>query len=180
MNIVFCHGAADNREMIYNPSKKWKDWLQFIVEKEHDVIMQIPKFPHGNILDMKYDEWADIMQRQKIDKNTILIGHSAGGGFILKYLSLNPQIKPRQVVLVAPWIDTTNVNPNGFYKDFDLIDNTMYGIDLLVSDNDPVPDINDSTTKICAEMPKIRIHKFPGYGHFINSELPEILSVIKF
>jgi predicted alpha/beta hydrolase family esterase len=180
MNMIFCHGVNDSREMIYNPNKGWKDWLQFIVEKEHDIIMQIPKFPHANIFDMKYQEWSNIMKHQEIGEDTILIGHSAGGGFILKYLSLNLQLKPKQVVLVAPWIDTTSVNQNGFYKDFNLIDNTINGIDLLISDNDPTPEINNSTKKICTELPGIRIHKFPGYGHFINPELPEILPTIKF
>ena len=184
MNIVFCHGVGDSRGYVYNPSKGWKGWLQFIADAEHDVLMQIPRFPHANIFDVKYEEWAEIMDCQKIDKDTILIGHSAGGGFILKYLSLNPEIKPKQVILVAPWIDTSSVNPNGFYKDFDLsseiLNRILNGIDLMVSDNDQVPEINDSTKKICSRLPEIRIHNFPGYGHFVKDELPEILPIINF
>lgn len=50
MNMVFCHGVMGPDEnwnrRTYNPLKKWKDWLQFWVEFEHDVVMQIPAFPH--------------------------------------------------------------------------------------------------------------------------------------
>ena len=95
MNIVFCHGVMgpeDNwNARKYSENKGWKDWLQFYAEYEHDVIVQIPRFPHAHVLLMKYNEWEPIMNRQEITPNTVLIGHSAGGGFILKYLAKHPE-----------------------------------------------------------------------------------------
>ena len=183
MNAVFCHGVLppdlDWNQKTYNPTKSWKDWLQFMLEAKHDIIMQIPKFPHAHVFLMKYDEWAEIMNRQKIDSDTILIGHSAGGGFILKYMALHPELKVRQILLVAPWIDTGHVN--SFYKNFDIhniAQQTINGIDLLVSDNDS-EEMKKSFDKIIADIPFIRTHVFSGYGHFVLPELPEILPMIK-
>lgn len=186
MNIIFCRGVMppemdwETREY-YNGN--WKYWLQFAVEKEHDVIMQIPKFPHAHALLMKYEEWEKIMDFQDINSDTILIGHSAGGGFVLKYMAKHPELKVKQIVLVAPWIDPDDFQPNGFYKDFDLNDNifkqTKNGIDIMISDDDSAY-ILDSVEKIKDNIPNVRIHQFTGHGHFLSPELPEILDIIKF
>ena len=161
----------------------WEKWLQFTVEKDHDVIMQMPKFPHAHALLMKYDEWEKIMDFQDINQDTVLIGHSAGGGFVLKYLAMHPELKIKQAILVAPWIDTENEQPNGFYNNFDLSDNiinqTTNGIDMMAS-NDDMPDILSSINQIKQNMPNIRVHEYENRGHFLSPELPEILDIIKF
>ncbi len=186
MNIIFCHGVMDPEQdwnhQEYNPPKNWKYWLQFMTESQHDILMQMPQFPHAHAVLMKYDEWEPIMNRQDINENTVLIGHSAGGGFVLKYFANHPELKVKQLVLVAPWCDAENWQPNGFYKniDFDsnIIKRTKNGIDILVSDDDAY--ILSSVEKIKHELPDVRIHNFSGRGHFICSELPEVLQVIKF
>ena len=186
MNIVFCSGVMppemdwENREIYMGG---WKYWLQFIMEKDHDIITQIPYFPHAHALLMKYDEWEKVMDFQDINADTVLIGHSAGGGFVLKYLAKHPELKIRQAILVAPWIDAANEQPFGFYKGFDLSDDvvkqTTKGIDIMISDDD-MPDILDSFDKIKQKMSNIRIHEFSGRGHFLTTELPEILDIIRF
>ena len=184
MNIIFCHGVMgpDEKWRAYDMTFGWKNWLQFIVEFQHDVIMQTPKFPHAHALLMKYDEWERIMDRQDINKDTILIGHSAGGGFILKYLSVHQELGVRQVILVAPWIDTEDFQPFGFYKGLKLNNNivaqTEMGVDLMISDDD-MPHIKSSFKKITENISEIRVHKFSNRGHFTDSELPEIMSIIK-
>ena len=185
MNIICCHGVMgpDEKWRAYDTTFGWKNWLQFVVELEHDIIMQTPKFPHAHALLMKYDEWKKIMDRQEINQDTILIGHSAGGGFVLKYLSKHPELKVRQLILVAPWIDVEDFQPFGFYKDFELNNNivaqTEQGIDLMISDDD-MPHIKISFENITKKIPDICVHKFSGRGHFTDSELPEIMSIIKF
>ena len=186
MNLVFCHGVMDPDEDWVNrestPIKNWAYWLQFKIEKDFESIMQIPFFPHAHALFMKYDEWEKIMDKQDINEDTVLIGHSAGGGFILKYMAQNPELKIRQIMLVAPWIDVENIQPFGFYKDFKLdnsiVKQTKNGIDLLVS-NDDDNDILNSVKEITKSMPDIRGHQFTGRGHFISDTLPEIMSIIK-
>ena len=187
MNIVCCHGVMgpdeDWKAREYRPTKRWKEWLQFRTEFDHDVVTQLPYFPHAHALLMKYDEWAKIMDAQDINPNTVLIGHSAGGGFVLKYLSLHPELMVKQVVLVAPWIDTDDFQPFGFYKGFSLNNNIMkqakYGIDMMMSNGD-MPHILSSIDKIIKNAPDIRVHRFENRGHFTTEELPEIMDIIRF
>ena len=187
MNIVFCHGCMgpkyDWDKRTYDASAWWADWLQFFVEFEHDVIMQKPYFPHAHMLLMKYDEWEKIMDRQELTPDTVLIGHSAGGGFVLKYLAMHPELKVRQVILVAPYIDVEDIQPFGFYKDLnlsaDMMAQTEYGIDIMISDDD-FPYIKNSVEKIVKNIPGVRVHNFSGRGHFTGPELPEIMPIIKF
>ncbi len=187
MNIVFCHGVMDPDEnwdtRESTPIKGWVYWMQFQAEKLYDVIMQIPMFPHAHALLMKYDEWEKIMDTQDINADTVLIGHSAGGGFVLKYLSKHPELNVKQVVLVAPWIDVESIQPFNFYKDFklgnDIMNQTKNGIDLLISDDDD-NDILTSVDTITKIIPDIKVHKFTGRGHFISNTLPEIMSIITF
>ena len=187
MNIVFCHGVMDPEydwaTRTYNPTKGWRHWLQFMSEFEHDVVMQMPEFPHAHALLMKYDEWEKIMDCQDINEDTVLIGHSAGGGFVLKYLSKHPELKIKQAVLVAPWLDVEDFQPHGFYRDINLdnrlISQTKDGIDVLISDDDDSY-IRGSVDKIAQNMSDVRVHRFSGYGHFVRPELPEILPIIKF
>ena len=185
MSIVFCAGVMPP-EMDWETREYytggWQNWLQFQIEKDRDIIMQILKFPHAHALLMKYAEWEKIMDFQDINEKTTLIGHSAGGGFVLKYLAKHPNLKVKQVILVAPWIDTDNFQPNGFYKDFDLnndiINQTTDGIDMLVSSDD-MPEILSSIDKIKQNIHDIRVHQFENRGHFIDQQLPEILDIIK-
>ena len=186
MNMIFCDGVMPP-EMDWETREyyagNWKYWLQFRVEKDHDIIMQIPKFPHAHALLMQYDEWEKIMDRQDINENTTIIAHSAGGGFVLKYMARHPELHVKQIILVAPWVDPNNLQPNGFYAGFDLNNNiikqTTNGIDIMIS-NDDMDDIMQSFEKIKQNMSDIRIHRFFGRGHFCTPELPEILDMIKY
>ena len=84
--------------------------------------------------------------------------------------------------MVAPYIDVENFQPFGFYNDLNLNNNIVaqakYGADLIFSDDD-MPYILASIDKITKNIPAIRVHKFSGRGHFTGTELPEIMSIIK-
>ena len=61
----------------------------------------------------------------------------------------------------------------------DIVAQTELGIDLMISDDD-MPHIKTSFEKITKNIPGVRVHKFSGRGHFTDSELPEIMPIIKF
>ena len=104
-------------------------------------------------------------------------------GFVMKYFANHPNLRVKQIILVAPWCDAENWQPNGFYKDIDFNSNVMSrtknGIDILVSDDDDSY-ILSSVEKIKQNLPDVRVHNFSGRGHFICPELPEVLQIIKF
>ena len=118
MNIVFCHGVMgpDEKWRAYDTTFGWKNWLQFMVELRHDIIMQTPKFPHAHALLMKYDEWEKIMDHQEINESTVLIGHSAGGGFVLKYLSMHQELNSLFLKLITIRVGLQLLHASFCYK----------------------------------------------------------------
>jgi predicted alpha/beta hydrolase family esterase len=186
-NAIILHGISESREKYlgYPGSMSnfaWYPVLQWDLTRR-GILTQTPEMPTPYLPDMNYDEWAKIISRMDINENTVLVGHSCGGGFWLKYLSENPGIKIRQLVLVAPWIDTLREHPT-FFADFELAPDlpTRAGqIDLFISSDDDLR-IQKSFEKIVATYgDKIIYHKFSDREHFSNPTVgfPEIFPVVK-
>ncbi len=66
---------------------KWSDSLNIGLGNEFDVLL--PKMPNPS--NAKYGEWKIIFNKisKLLEKNVILIGHSLGAIFLIKYLSEN-------------------------------------------------------------------------------------------
>ena len=107
---IIIHGFDSRSDSHWIPSLREK----FILEGYY---VLTPSMPNAD--KPKYKEWKKLIDTLGVDENTVLIGHSLGGGFIPRYLS-DTQKKVDSMVLVAPTysyknpaIDTT------FTKDFD-------------------------------------------------------------
>jgi predicted alpha/beta hydrolase family esterase len=105
----------------------------------------------------------------------MLIGHSCGAGFIVRWLSERTDSKVDKVVLVAPWLNPED-NPRSETGDFfhfaidpKLIDRTN-GITIFHSDNDK-PTILKSVQIIRDTIPSVKYRQFPGYGHFCEEDM---------
>lgn len=85
-----------------------RDWEAFAPEMFH-------------VYDPQYVIWQRELERFDINQETVLVGHSCGGGFLLRWLSEHPDVQIQKLVLVAPWIDVTVFLPekNEFF-DFTL------------------------------------------------------------
>jgi len=83
---------------------KWSDSLRKKLGNRFDVLL--PKMP--NPMNAKYNEWKILFKKiaSLLDDNVILIGHSLGAIFLVKYLSENkfPQ-KILATMLVSPPYD---------------------------------------------------------------------------
>ena len=72
----------------YENKKNWRDWIIWALSETHDVL--VPTMPAKQNSD--YTAWKIWFERHFdfiYDKNPILIGHSLGATFLLKYLSEN-------------------------------------------------------------------------------------------
>jgi predicted alpha/beta hydrolase family esterase len=79
MNVFIIHGAYGN------PNENWFPWLKKELESRcHHVI--VPVFPTPENQDL--EEWMKVFEpyMDKINKDTIFIGHSLGVAFILSIL----------------------------------------------------------------------------------------------
>jgi len=172
-NAILIHGTCDKDEYFDGqyPSlsnSHWFPWLQkqLLVKSIHT---DTPEMPDAHT--PEYDKWKTEFERFDVNKNTSLVGHSCGGGFLLRWLSENP-ILVDKVILVAPWFDPERDKTTDFFNfqiDREVI-NRANKFQIFVS-NDDEQDILDSVKTIKQKIVDINIRYFEGMGHFTEGEM---------
>jgi len=186
-NVIIVHGKPGKKEYYSDeyPSSSnfaWIPWLQkqLIIK---DIKADTPEMPYA--YEPQYEIWKTEFERFDITPETILVGHSCGGGFLIRWLSENKDVKVGKVVLVSPWIDLEKENKYDFFRDFE-IDSTFPsrtdGVVAFTSDND-FESCRKSVYFIQEMAPKMHIREFENMGHFIpmhmkTNEFPELLEEI--
>lgn len=169
---IILHGTCDQNEF-YDPAfpslsnSHWLPWLQkqLLI---NGYVTQTPEMPNAFAPD--YGVWKSEFERCEINAESILVGHSCGGGFLLRWLSENP-VAVRRVALVAPWLDPDAAKCPEFF-DFSIDGSITKRCDLHVlnSDNDDA-DIHESVRRICVALPDATRHDFKSHGHFCFGDL---------
>ncbi len=183
-NAIIIHGMPTKQEYDTTPNQSQQHWLPWIKQQleAQKIITTVPDMPMPYA--PVYEEWKDTFECILLSKETILVGHSCGGGFLVRWLSEH-DVKVGQLILVAPWIDIEKKLPNGFFDfeiDTNLLIKTMNGISMFYSADDDV-DILQSVEKL-KTIQGIKIREFSNKGHFVKgsgvSEFPELLEGIKY
>jgi len=183
-NAIILHGGPSKREYydVDAPSMSnahWVPWLQAQLLKA-DIPTATPEVPWS--FDRNWNVWQKEVERYDIGPETILIGHSTGAGFFIKYLSINKNLKVGKVVVVAPWLDPDREHTKNFFDDFEIdpeFPSRTGGVTIFNSDNDQ--DSVQKTVKIVRNTVKnIKYLEFHNYGHFIHEDMktvkfPELL-----
>jgi len=185
-NVIIVHGKP-SKEVYYDPTLHtssnfaWIPWLkkQLMVR---DIKADTPEMPHSYRPD--YEVWRTEFERFDITSETVLVGHSMGGGFLVRWLSENPDVTVGKVVLVAPSIDPDQQSETGFCDfviDIDMVARTA-GMVLFTSDTES--EKGQRSAAILGEsIDGIVVKSFPNMGHFIpddmgRTDFPELLSEI--
>lgn len=180
------HGTCDKEEYFDEqyPSlsnSHWFPWLQ----KQLLILginAQTPEVPEA--YNPQYGLWKQEIERFTIDNKTTLVGHSCGGGFFTRWLSEN-EMRVRQLILVAPWLDPDRTKTTDFFE-FEIDKDLPKRVDqlhVLISDDDD-NDIHQSVEKIMSAWPSAQLHQFSGKGHFTYGQMgsekfPELLEIIR-
>lgn len=186
-NAIILHGGP-SREEYYDPkmpsmsNAHWIPWLQGQLLK-HDIAAATPEVPHA--FNRDWNVWTREVERFDITPETILVGHSTGAGFFVKYLSIHPKIKVDKVVLVAPYLDPDHEHTQSFFDDFEIDPNLVSrtaGVTIFNSDNDQ-DDIHKSVDIIRQKVKGVVYKEFHNYGHFTSDgmktlEFPELLQEV--
>lgn len=185
-NAIILHGGP-SKEEYYDPeapsmsNAHWIPWLQGQLLKQ-DIPTSTPEVPRS--FDRNWKTWLNEVERFDIGPETILIGHSTGAGFWVKYLSVNKDLRVDKVILVAPWLDPDHEHTKNFFDDFEIDPNfpkRTAGVTILNSDNDQESVLK--TVLIMREKVKdIDYREFHNYGHFCFEDLktnkfPELLNI---
>lgn len=163
MNAMIIHGAEGH------PKENWFPWLKTELEKL-DIEVIVPRFPTPE--NQTLEEWFKVFDnyKDKIDENSILIGHSLGSCFILSVLEkINHQIKA--AFLIAGFIgkldnkfDEGNVNFTQKEFDFEKIKKNCKNFIVYISDNDPY--VNLTKGFELNNILRGQLHISKGAGHF--------------
>jgi predicted alpha/beta hydrolase family esterase len=175
-----------DREEYFDPAAPslsnahWFPWLQkqLIINGFNT---QTPDIPDS--YKPEYEKWVKEFERFDVTPETLLVGHSAGGGFLLRWLSENKDTTVGKLILVAPYMGFGAKIPNNFFNfelDENLADRTS-GTIIFNSDDDRSY-IHRSVNLLRHKLkgPNAKYKEFHGYGHFVyehmNTEkFPELL-----
>ena len=148
-----------------------------------DIAAAGPEVPRS--FDRNWAAWQREVERFDISPDTILVGHSTGAGFWVKYLSTHPDLRVGKVFLVAPWLDPQQTHTKHFFDDF-VIDPLLalrtQGTYVFYADNDQA-DILETVQILREQTENITYREFAGYGHFCFKDMhtnafPELLETI--
>ncbi|KKQ96342.1 MAG: hypothetical protein UT42_C0035G0002 [Candidatus Falkowbacteria bacterium GW2011_GWA2_39_24] len=186
-NAIILHGGPSKQEY-YDPkmpsmsNAHWIPWLQGQLLKA-EIATATPEVPHS--FDRNWEIWNKEVERFDITPETILIGHSTGAGFWIKYLSIHPDVRIGKVILVAPWLDPDHEHTKNFFDDFEIDSNLVSrtkGITILYSDDDQ-ESVLKTVEIIRQKVNGITYKEFHNYRHFCiedmkTVEFPELLQII--
>ncbi|HLD55478.1 MAG TPA: alpha/beta hydrolase [Candidatus Nanoarchaeia archaeon] len=185
MNCIIVHGSNDckeeAKELPLENERHWMPWIKKELEKRR-IKVSNELYPKDWLPD--YKEWKNVFEKNKINEETVLIGHSSGGGFLVRWLS-ETQKKVKKLILVAPAIFHSGWGKSleGLLK-FDInpnIKNNVREIILFVSLDDEKNILK--SVEIFSKALDIKPIIFDNYGHFTESEMrtkefPELLAKI--
>ena len=163
--------------------RHWLSWAKEQMEK-NNIDVCVPLMPLSWQPD--YDKWKKEIEKSnpKIDENSILIGHSAGGSFLVRWLG-EKQIKIDKLILVAPSRilsdDESRLKKFNDFKISNKIKNLTNKITIFVSDNDKP--YRKKSTQIYKKELDAEVIELKNKGHFTAKymnpcEVPEFLEEI--
>jgi len=186
INCIIVHGSnsteKESKKGAPENLRHWKPWIKENLEKL-GINTSNSLYPNDWLPD--YESWKKVFEKNKITSNTILIGHSAGTAFILRWLTEN-KIKVNKVILIAPSIiKYGKYNYLSNLKNFSY-DSTLkkYFKELIIfyADNDD-EDIIKSAKEVHNKLGG-KLILLKGKGHFTLDDMgtekfPELLNVVK-
>jgi len=173
-NAIILHGMPSRKEY-FNPgsqsqsNKHWLPWVQRQLILK-GILAQTPELPEPYAPD--YHKWLEVFEQFKIGKETLLIGHSCGAGFLVRWLTENT-IKVGKVALVAPFIDPNHNEVKSDFFDFEIkkgLSKQTDGLCVFYSKDDD-QSILTSVEQILASDKSIKTRQFENKGHFTFNDM---------
>lgn len=159
------------------PSKKWRDWL---IENMQNADILTPTMP--NSANAKFDEWRIYFQKliPFFTNDVQLVGHSLGAMFLAKYLESHPlPRKVKRVILIAGGYDDAAHDYGSFrLSSVKNLPESADEIHLFHSRDDFVVPFSE-LAKLRNDLPDAHVHVFDDRNHFLDSEFPELLELVK-
>ncbi len=186
-NCVIVHGCPSSPEELVNindPGSYPKHWIPYIKKEliSMDIKTETPLMPSP--WDPDYNAFKEEFEKYSVSENTILIGHSCGCSFLVRWLGESKQ-KIKKLILVAPWkIPKENDSIREKFYTY-IIDETIKSrigkIIMFTADNET--ENGKKSLKIYYDALGGKIIELKGRGHYIlkhmgTNEFPELLKEV--
>jgi hypothetical protein len=188
MNCIIIHGCNPKDKIKVEQEgfppqneRHWFPWLKKELE-EKEILTETPLMPKN--WKPLYSEWKNELEKLDINEETILIGHSCGGGFLVRWIG-DTKRKIRKLILVAPAIAHSDyLGPFDDLMKFEVdsnLCNLVRDIIIFVSDNER--DSIKESVKIFSKKFGVEPIILKDKGHFLEKhigtkEFPELLKKV--
>lgn len=163
-NIFIFHGTGGH------PEENWFAWLKNKLEQKGCRVF-VPQFPtpEGQSL----VSWMNILEpyQNQIDENSVLIGHSLGGLFLLRVLERLPRPVKAAIFVATPIgikpiknYEGDNNFSNGFNFNWEKIKLAAKNFVVYHSDNDPYVSLQNGEQ--LEKNLSVNLNFIPNAGHF--------------
>ncbi len=186
-NCVMIHGCPkDEKSLIHveeDTNKHWVPWIRKELNKMgfHVLNPLMPEAWHPN-----YEKWKAVMDTLPIDENSVLVGHSCGGAFLVRWLSENKKhIRKLILVAAAKTIADDASEEKKLFFDFSvdpLLKNRIQETVVLIGTQDK--ERHRQNAILYAEALNGRLVQLSNRGHFSSADMvktnafPELLEEI--
>jgi predicted alpha/beta hydrolase family esterase len=185
INCIIIHGSPRNPDhwVPVGDPKRWQTWIKAELEKI-GIETYTPTMP--NPVEPLYSAWKEEFEKLPVNENTILVGHSAGGAFLPRWLGETQQ-KVRKLILVAPGKnigDYPNAEHNRELYDFQIDQGIKDRVEKIVIFTSPEePSHRQKNVATYRELLDAKVISIPGKGHFVYNDMgtnkfPELLKEI--
>lgn len=168
-HVLFIQGAGRGA---YEEDGKLVEYLQDMLGSEYDV--RYPRMPNED--EPEYDRWKIQIEKDlsMLKGETILVGHSAGGSVLLRYLSEEWMRNTiTGLFLIAPPYDESVLQEDASSKLHQIPSIFFYHS----RDDEIVP--FSHLIHYAEKLPKATIRKFNGRGHQFDNDLSEVVKDIE-
>lgn len=177
---IILHGCPPSEEMVTPKEKRWMNWLADELSKRgfQAIAPDMPTSWHP-----LYQEWKKEFEKYPVTENTVLVGHSCGAAFFVRWL-LETHTVVKKLILVAPAkVPETEDDTRKDLYNFELpseVPHVAAEVVLFTSNDFPhhLKSL-DLYTKALAP----RVIELKGKGHFLffqtkTNEFPELLEEV--
>jgi len=184
-NAIIVHGMP-SREGYEKDGRKAanKHWLPWLVDElaKKGIEAHAPEMPEPYAPD--YEKWKKVFDQFNITEDTALIGHSCGGGFLVRWLSEN-KVRVEKVALIAPWMNPDHSNETQMFEgveiDEDMASRTQALVEFISLDDHQ--EELDTLKILKSKIKGLQVKEFTDRGHFTfdgvqNNEFPELLEFL--
>lgn len=160
--------------------QSWKERLQEELGDEYNVLL--PNMPNGT--NARYSEWKLWFDNvaSVITDGCVLVGHSLGGIFLIKYLSENqfPSKIAATALIAAPYDDESQEDLGDFKFDkvSKLFSSQAGKITFFFGTDDPVI-ASSEIKKYERDLPTANFRIMSASDHFVRPAFPELIEFIR-